>query len=112
VQKISNLQCLSSTQSKPLSGTSIRPNEIISKSNESLTTVPGDCQSKRSDIDANGGLGGHPLQGLRGMENFFESPSVVGEGVYLVCSKHLDFRQRFYRQKVKWLGQARLSECL
>jgi hypothetical protein len=93
-----------------LFGTSISPDEINSKPKESLSTVLGDYLSKSSGTYTMGGIGGLPLLGVRGMEDFLSHCPYKGKA-FILFGPNVGISDSGIIGKVDRLGQARLSEC-
>ena len=98
------------TRYNTLYGTSISPDEINSKPKESLSVVLEEYLSKYSGIYAMGGLGGLPLQGVRGMEEFLSHCPRRGK-VFILFGPNIGISDNGIVGKIERLGQTRLSEC-
>jgi hypothetical protein len=98
------------TRYNTLFGTSTSPDEINSKPKESIGTVLGDYLSKNVGVYAMGGLGGLPLMGVRGMEDFLSHCPHKGKA-FILFGPNVGISNGGTIGKIERLGQAKLSEC-
>jgi hypothetical protein len=98
------------TRYNTLFGVSISPDEINSKPKESLGTVLGDYLSQSLGVYTMGGLGGLPLMGVRGMEDFLSHCPLKGKA-FILFGPNVGISDGGTIGKIERLGQAKLSEC-
>jgi len=98
------------SRTNTLFGASISPDEINTKPKESLSVVLEEYLSKHSGIYCLGGIGGLPMQGVRGMAEFLSHSPRKGR-VLILFGPNLGIADNGTIGMIERLGQKRLSEC-
>lgn len=98
------------SRTNTLFGTCISPDEINSKPDESLSPVLEDYLSKHKGTYALGGIGGLPLQGVRGMKEYL-SHCPRGGKVFVLFGPNIGISDNGTLGYIERLGQRGLSEC-